>query len=54
MMNYQNSKYYCFEYRLPIESVLFDEDEKLLFRGKLIYFFNRIFNCLYDYNISNS
>ena len=49
---YINSKYYCFEYCLPLEKVLFDDDENLSFKEKQKYLLNRIFHRLYEYYVS--
>lgn len=49
---YENSKYYCFEYCVSLEKVLFDDDENLSFKGKQKYLLNQVFHRLYDYSVS--
>ena len=49
---YESSKYYCFEYCVPLEKVLFDDCENLSFEKKQKYLLNRILHRLYDYSVS--
>lgn len=49
---YENSTYYCFEYCIPIEKVLFDNDEKLSYAEKQKYLINQILHRLYDYSVT--
>jgi hypothetical protein len=46
---FQNSKYYCFEYLVPIEKVYFDDDEDLQKEDKQLYLLNQVLHRLYDY-----
>ncbi len=48
---YESSKYYCFEYCVPLEKVLFDDCENLSFEKKQKYLLNRILHRLYDYSV---
>lgn len=48
---YENSKYYCFEYLVPINEVKFDEAEKLNLDEKQVYLIKTI-HWLYDYTRS--
>ena len=47
---FDNSKYYCFEYCLPLDKVLFDEEDKLSDNEKQKYLLNQILNRLYEYH----
>lgn len=49
----ENSKYYCFEYCVPLEKIMFDDDEKLDIKEKEIYLLNQILNRLYEYYTSD-
>ncbi len=49
---YENSTYYCFEYCIPLEKVLFDSDENLSYENKQKYLLNQILHRLYDYSAS--
>lgn len=51
---YENSTYYCFEYCIPIEKVLFDNDEKLSYAEKQKYLINQILHRLYDYSVTEN
>ncbi len=46
---FENSTYYCFEYCVPLEKIVFDDDEKLNSKEKQVYLLNRILNRLYEY-----
>ncbi|MHC6181046.1 hypothetical protein ACYUJ6_14565 [Clostridium sp. JNZ X4-2] len=50
---FQNSKYYCFEYLVPIEKVYFDNAEHLPNEGKQQYLLNQVLHRLYDYTITD-
>ena len=50
---FENSKYYCFEYCVPLEKIMFDDDEKLDNKEKEIYLLNQILNRLYEYYTSD-
>ncbi len=50
---FENSKYYCYEYRLPIENVLFDKDEKMSLESKKIYIVNQVLHRLHYYLYSD-
>lgn len=50
---FENSKYYCFEYCVPLEKIMFDDDEKLDIKEKEIYLLNQILNRLYEYYTSD-
>lgn len=45
----ENSKYYCFEYCVPLQKIIFDDDEKLENEQKPLYLLNRILSRLYEY-----
>ncbi|MBZ0934975.1 hypothetical protein KWK86_004790 [Clostridioides difficile] len=45
----QNSVYYCFEYKLPLERVIFDDKPELPNEEKPVFLFNRVLSRLYDY-----
>lgn len=49
---YENSTYYCFEYCIPLEKVLFDSDENLSYENKQKYLLNQILHRLYNYSAS--
>nr|WP_320024776.1 hypothetical protein [uncultured Acetobacterium sp.] len=49
---FENSKYYCFEYCIPLETVRFDSDENLTDKEKPRYLLNQILYRLYDYSAS--
>lgn len=46
---FDNSKYYCFEYCVPLEKIMFDDNEKLSIGEKAIYLLNQVLNRLYEY-----
>lgn len=50
---FENSRYYCLEYRIPLERIMFDDDEKLEEEKKARYLLNQILNRLYNYHTSN-
>ena len=50
---FKNSKYYCYEYCLPIENVLFDNDEKMSLESKKIYIVNQVLHRLHYYLYSD-
>lgn len=50
---FQNSKYYCFEYLVPIERVYFDNAEHLPNEGKQQYLLNQVLHRLYDYSVTD-
>lgn len=47
---FDNSKYYCFEYCLPLVKVMFDEKDSLAEEQKVKYLLNQILNRLYEYH----
>ena len=47
---FDNSKYYCFEYCLPLAKVMFDEKDSLDEEQKVKYLLNQILNRLYEYH----
>lgn len=47
---FDNSKYYCFEYCLPLAKVMFDEKDSLAEEQKVKYLLNQILNRLYEYH----
>lgn len=47
---FDNSKYYCFEYCVPLSKVLFDGNDKLADSEKSIYLLNQVLNRLYEYH----
>ena len=50
---FDNSKYYCFEYCVPLEKIMFDDNEKLSIEEKAIYLLNQVLNRLYEYFVSD-
>lgn len=50
---FENSRYYCLEYCIPLERIMFDDDEKLGKDKKVRYLLNQILNRLYGYYTSN-
>ena len=50
---FRNSKYYCFEYLVPIEKVYFDDVENLPKEGKQQYLLNQVLHRLYDYTVTD-
>ncbi|KKI50465.1 hypothetical protein [Christensenella hongkongensis] len=46
---FRSSKYYCFEYCVPIDSVQFDDVSKISLNSKKIYLVNQVLHRLYDY-----
>lgn len=51
---YEQSTYYCYEYLIPIEIALFDDNEKMSLSDKKIYIVNQVIHRLHDYYYSNS
>ena len=51
---FNNSKYYCFEYLVPIDKIYFDDNEKISKLEKQKYLLNRVLNRLYEYCIKES
>lgn len=47
----KNSKYFCYEYCIPIEKVIFDDKEDMSIAQKRMYLLERIILRLYNYNI---
>lgn len=47
---FEKSRYYCYEYCLPLDKVLFDKKDNLSDDEKEIYLFNQILNRLYEYH----
>jgi hypothetical protein len=45
----KNSEYFCFEYCVPIEKVIFDSDDYTATNNKPLYAINRVLNRLHDY-----
>lgn len=50
---FTNSTYYCLEYCVPLEKVMFDDSENLSGKDKQIYLLNRILNRLYEYHTTD-
>ena len=50
---FTNSIYYCLEYCVPLEKVMFDDSENLSGKDKQIYLLNRILNRLYEYHTTD-
>lgn len=48
----KNSKYFCYEYCVPIEQVLFDDNENMSIQQKQIYLLEQIILRLYNYSIN--
>ena len=44
-----NSEYYCYEYSLPIDMIVFDEEEELSYTKKQQYIIEIVLERLYDY-----
>ncbi len=45
----EKSTYYCFEYKVPLHKVLFDEEEKPSDSSKPLYLINRVLHRLFEY-----
>jgi hypothetical protein len=45
----KNSEYFCFEYCVPIEKIIFDSDDYMAINNKSLYLINRVLNRLHDY-----
>lgn len=50
---YLNSRYYCFEYCIPMERVFFDNDDKMSLECKMVYILNQVIQRLYDYSVTD-
>ena len=50
---FERSRYYCFEYGVPLEKIMFDDNEKLDDEEKRIHLLNQILNRLYEYHTSD-
>lgn len=48
---FNNSKYYCFEYLVPIDKIYFDDNEKIGKLEKQKYLLNKVLHRLYEYFI---
>ena len=48
-----SSKYYCYEYCIPIERVFFDSNDKMELADKKVYLINQTMHRLYDYSTQN-
>ena len=46
---YEQSTYLCLEYKIPMDKVIFDDDDKILPNKKMFYLLNRILNRLFEY-----
>lgn len=46
---YHNSTYYCYEYRVPLEKIMFDDNEKLQLNEKRQYLLYQVIYRLYEY-----
>lgn len=51
---FDNSTYYCFEYLVPLELILFDNSDKLNQGEKVIYFLEQLLMRLFEYTRTNS
>lgn len=49
----ENSKYYCYEYYIPINRVLFDNNENLSVYDKQTHLLNQNMHRLYDYTVQD-
>lgn len=47
------SKYYCLEYKIPIEKVIFDGYDSLSLDGKIHHIILMVLKRLYDYSVTN-
>jgi len=45
----KSSEYFCFEYCVPIEKIIFDSDDYMAINNKSLYLINRVINRLHDY-----
>ncbi|MHB8128947.1 MAG: hypothetical protein ACYDEX_08110 [Mobilitalea sp.] len=50
---FTNSKYYCLEYCIPLDRVLFDNNDKLPIDEKRKYLLNQVLHRLYDYKVQD-
>ena len=46
-------QYYCFEYCVPLEDVLFDDSELLSPQDKELYILTKVLNRLHDYHTTD-
>lgn len=51
---FDNSRYYCFEYLIPINKIYFDDNETLGDLEKQKYLLNKVLHRLYEYSITES
>jgi len=51
---FENGKYYCYEYCVPLEKVLFDDNDRMLLTDKPHYLLNQVLHRLYDYSVSDN
>lgn len=49
----ENSDYYCYEYKLPFEKVMFDDHDSYSLHQKQIYLLRCVFERLMDYQCSD-
>ena len=50
---YQNSTYYCYEYRVPLERIMFDDNDKLQIDEKRQHLLYQVIYRLYEYAGTN-
>ncbi len=50
---YNNSKYYCFEYKLPLEEVIIDGKDEYNLHQKQCYIIRSVIERIYEYQIRN-
>lgn len=50
---FNSGKYYCFEYCVPLENVLFDANDSMTLAEKQKYLINQVLNRLYEYHTSD-
>lgn len=50
---FENSRYYCFVYCIPIDKIMFDGNDKLSDDTKSKYLLNQVLHRLYDYSVSD-
>lgn len=51
---FENSQYYCFKYLVPIDKIVFDDENKLGKVDKQKYLLRQVLNRLYEYSTSES
>jgi hypothetical protein len=49
----KNSKYYCLEYKIPMEKVIIDGHDSLSLNGKRFHIILEVLKRLYDYYVTN-